>query len=152
MIREGDLSSADQEGFARWLVRSVAGVSPALARELARAANAEEGWAGAADALMGAVESYRNEEFAPAWVLGPDGEPVGLSAARIPGVDAGSYRTFGSMNEAADAFYGRLVKDARLDEGKKRASRTLRRAGDKVRAAIEGVRRDMTPPRRRTRF
>ncbi|MYA96027.1 MAG: fibronectin/fibrinogen-binding protein [Nitrospinae bacterium] len=143
MIREEVPGSADQEELARWLVRSVAGVSPALARELARASNAEESWAGAADALMGFVESYQKKEFAPAWVLGAGGAPVGLSAARIPGVDADSYRAFDSMNEAADAFYGRLVKDARLGEGKKRASRTLRRAGDKVRAAIEGVRRDL---------
>ena len=143
MIREADLGSASREEFARWLVRSVAGVSPALARTLARASNAEEGWAGAADALLGAVESYQRKEFSPAWVLGGGGEPTGLSAARIPGADAASYRAFDSMNEAADAFYGRLVKGARLDERKKRVSKTLRRAGERVRSSIEAVRRDL---------
>ena len=143
MIREADLGSASREEFARWLVRSVASVSPALARELALASNADEGWAGAADALMGVIAGYQKKEFSPAWVLGAGGGPVALSAAGIAGVDAGSYRAFDSMNEAADAFYVRFVKDARLDEGKKRASRTLRRAGDRVRASIEGVRRDL---------
>ena len=47
------------------------------------------------------------------------------------------------MNEAADAFFGRLVHDDRLDEQKTRVAKTLRRAGDRVRASIEGVRRDM---------
>ncbi len=143
MIREGDLGSAGQEEFARWLVRSVAGVSPALARALAGASKSGAEWAGAADALMGAVESYQKKEFSPAWVLGAGGEPAGLSAARIPDADPASYRAFDSMNEAADAFYGGLVKDARLDERKKRVSKTLRRAGDRVRASIEAVRRDM---------
>ncbi|MCY3823089.1 MAG: NFACT RNA binding domain-containing protein [Nitrospinae bacterium] len=143
MIREADLGSADQEEFARWLVRSVAGVSPALARALAGASNADAEWAGAADALLGAVESYKKRDFSPAWVLGAGGEPAGLSAARTPGADAASYRAFDSMNEAADAFYGRLVKDARLDERKKRVSKTLRRAGERVRSSIEAVRRDL---------
>ena len=143
MIREEDLSSAGREEFARWLVRSVAGVSPVLARALASASKAEEGWAGAADALMSAVESYQKKEFFPAWVLGAGGEPHALSAAGTPGADAASYRAFDSMNEATDAFYGRLVKDARLDERKKRVSKTLRRAGERVRSSIEAVRRDL---------
>jgi len=66
MICKGDLASAGREEFARWLVRSVAGVSPALARELASASNAEEEWAGAADALLGAVQSYQKRDFTPA--------------------------------------------------------------------------------------
>ena len=143
MIREADLASAGQEAFARWLVRSVAGVSPALARELALASGSGDGWTGAVEALMGAVDSYRKKEFSPAWMLGAGGEPVGLNAARIASVDAARYRAFSSMNEAADAFYGRLVNDARLDERKKTVSRMLRRAGDRVRASIEGVRRDL---------
>ena len=143
MIREADLGSAGQDEFARWLVRSVAGVSPALSRELASASKSGEEWAGAVDALMDAVESYRKKEFSPAWLLGAGGEPVALSAARIPGVDAASYRAFGSMNEAADAYFGRLVNDARLGEQKKKVAKTLRRAGDRVRASIEGVRRDL---------
>lgn len=143
MIHEADLSSAGREDFARWLVRSVAGVSPALARALARASGANEGWTGAADALMSVVESYQKKEFSPAWLLGADGEPVSLSAARIPRVDAASYRAFDSMNEAADAFYGRLVKGSRLGERKKRVARTLRRAGERVRSSIEAVRRDL---------
>ncbi len=143
MIREADIGSADQEEFARWLVRSVAGVSPALARELAGASCADEGWTGAADALMGAVESYRRREFAPAWLLGADGEPHALNAARIAGVDVASYRAFDSMNEAADAFYGRIVHDTRLDERKKGVSKMLRRAGERVRSSIEAVRRDL---------
>ena len=143
MIAEANLSSATREEFAKWLVRSVTGVSPALARELSLLSGADEEWAGAADALMGAIESYRKKEFTPAWVLGADGEPVGLSAARIPGMVTASYRSFSSMNEAADAFYGRLVKDAQLNEQKKRVSKTLRRAGERVRSSIEGVRRDL---------
>ena len=143
MIREADIDSTDQKEFARWLVRSVAGVSPVLARELALASGDGEGWAGAADALMGVIESYQNKEFAPAWILGADGEPMGLSAARIAGGDAAKYRAFDSMNEAADAFYGRLVRDFRLDERKKVVSRMLRRAGNRVRSSIEGVRRDL---------
>lgn len=143
MMREADLSSAGREEFARWLVRSVAGVSPALARALARASVANEGWAGAADALMSVVESYQKKEFSPGWLLGADGEPESLSAARIPGVDAASYRAFDSMNEAADAFYGRLVKGSRLDERKKGVSKALRRAGERVRSSIEAVRRDL---------
>ena len=143
MIREADIDSTDQKEFARWLVRSVAGVSPVLARELALASGDGEGWAGAADALMGVIESYQNKEFAPAWILGADGEPMGLSAARIEGGDAAKYRAFGSMNEAADAFYGRLVRDSRLDERKNVVSRMLRRAGNRVRSSIEGVRRDL---------
>ncbi len=143
MMREADLSSAGQEEFARWLVRSVAGVSPALARALARASGADEGWTGAADTLMSVVESYQKKEFSPAWLLGADGEPESLSAARIPGVDAASYRAFDSMNEAADAFYGRLVKCSRLDERKKGVSKALRRAGERVRSSIEAVRRDL---------
>ncbi len=143
MIREEDIDSADQKEFSKWLVRSVAGVSPALAREITSASNAEGGWAGAADALMGAVESYRKKEFSPAWVLGESGEPVGLSAAKIASGDAAKYRPFDSMNEAADAFYGRSTKEFRLDERKKVVARMLRRAGDRVRASIEGVRRDL---------
>ncbi len=143
MIREANLGSASREDFARWLVRSVAGVSPVLARELALASGDGEGWAGAADALMGVIESYQNKEFTPAWVLGESGESVGLNAARITGGDAAKYRAFGSMNEAADAFYGRLVRDSRLDERKKMVSRMLRRAGNRVRSSIEGVRRDL---------
>ena len=143
MIREADLGSTDLEEFAHWLVRSVTGVSPALARALASASKSDEGWAGAADALMRVIESYQKKEFSPAWVLGEGGEPAGLSAAGTPGTDAASYRAFGSMNEAADAFYGRLVKDARLDEQKKRVSKTLRRAGERVRSSIEAVRRDL---------
>ena len=119
MMAEANLSSATREEFAKWLVRSVTGVSPALARELSLLSGADEEWAGAADALMGAIESYRKKEFTPAWVLGADGEPVGLSAARIPGMVTASYRSFSSMNEAADAFYGSLVKDAQLNEQKK---------------------------------
>ena len=144
MMREADLSSASLEEFARWLVRSVAGVSPALARALARASGANEGWTGAADALMSVVESYQKKEFSPAWMLGADGEPQALSAARIAGMDAAKYRAFDSMNEAADAFYGRLVKGSRLDEQKKRVAKTLRRAGERVRSSIEAVRRDLT--------
>ena len=143
MIHEADLSSAGREEFARWLVRSVAGVSPALARELAGASNAEEGWVAAADALMSVVESCQKKEFSPAWMLGAGDEPHALSAARIAGMDAASYRAFDSMNGAADAFYGRLVKGSRLDEQKKRVARTLRRAGERVRSSIEAVRRDL---------
>lgn len=143
MIHGAGHDSADPKEFARWLVRSVAGVSPVLARELALCSSADEGWMGAVDALMGTIESYRKKEFAPAWVLGADGGPAGLSAARIAGSDAASYRTFGSMNEAADAFYGRIVNDDRLDEQKKRVSKTLRRAGERVRSSIEAVRRDL---------
>ncbi len=143
MIHGADLGSADPKEFARWLVRSIAGVSPALARELAGASNAEEGWVAAADALMSVVESCQKKEFSPAWMLGAGGEPHALSAARIAGMDAASYRAFGSMNEAADAFYGRLVKGSRLGERKKRVARTLRRAGERVRSSIEAVRRDL---------
>ncbi len=143
MIHGANLDSADPKEFARWLVRSVAGVSPALARDLALCSSTYEGWMGAVDTLMSVIESYRKKEFAPAWVLGADGNPVGLSAARIGGSNAATYRLFGSMNEAADAFYGSLVNDDRLDEQKKRVSKTLRRAGDRVRASIEAVRRDL---------
>ena len=143
MIREEDIDSADQKEFSKWLVRSVAGVSPVLARELALASGDGDGWTGVADALMGVIESYQKKEFAPAWILGADGEPAGLSAARIGGGDAGKYRAFDSMNEAADAFYGRSTKEFRLDERKKVVTRMLRRAGDRVRASIEGVRRDL---------
>ena len=143
MIRGADLSTASQEEFARWLVRSVTGVSPALARVLASGSSANEAWSGAANALIQVIESYKRREFTPAWLLGGDGEPHALSAARIPGVNAASCRVFDSMNEAADAFYGRLVNDARLEERKKGISKTLRRAGDRVRGAIEAVRRDL---------
>lgn len=143
MIHGANLGSAEPKEFARWLVRSVAGVSPGLARELAGASNAEEGWSGAADALMSVVESYQKKEFSSAWVLDGGGNPAGLSAAQIPGARSASYRAFGSMNEAADAFYGSLVDDDWLDEQKKRVSKTLRRAGDRVRASIEAVRRDL---------
>ena len=47
------------------------------------------------------------------------------------------------MNEAADAFYGRLVEDAHLIERKKGVAKVLRRAEDRVRASIEAVRRDL---------
>lgn len=143
MIHGANLGSADPKEFARWLVRSVAGVSPALAREISGISRPDEEWSGAVDALMGAIEHYRKKEFAPAWILGADGNPVGLSAARIGGSNAAKYRLFGSMNEAADAFYGSLVNDDRLDEQKKRVSKILRRAGDRVRASIEAVRRDL---------
>ena len=143
MIHGASLGCASREEFARWLVRSVAGVSPALARELALASGADEGWTGAADALMGAVVSYRKKEFAPAWALGAGGEPVGLSAARIPGINTDSYRVFDSMNEAADGFYGRLVKGAHLDERKQSVSKTLRRARNRLRASIKAVQKDL---------
>ncbi len=143
MMREADLRSATREEFAGWLVRSVTGVSPALARELARASSADEEWAGAADALMGAIESYRKKEFTPAWLLGEGGDPVGLSAARIAGSDAASYRVFDSMNDAADAFYGRLVKGARLGERKRKVSKMLRRVQERIRGSIEAVRGDL---------
>ncbi len=143
MIHKANLASADRAEFARWLVRTVAGVSPALAREISLISGSGDGWTGAVDALTGAIESYRKREFAPAWVLGPDGGPVGLSAARIPDANPGTYRAFDSMNEAADAFFGRFVKDARLVERKKRIARTLRRAGDRLDVSIEAVRRDL---------
>ena len=143
MIHGANLDSAEPEEFARWLVRSIAGVSPALAREISGISGPDEEWAGAADALVDVIGSYRRREFAPAWVLGGDGNPVGLNAAQIPGASSASYRAFGSMNEAADAFYGRLVKGARLGEEKKRVAKTLRRAGDRVRSSIEAVGRDL---------
>ena len=143
MIHGANLGSAEPEEFARWLVRSIAGVSPALAREISGISGPDEEWAGAADALVDVIGSYRRREFAPAWVLGGDGNPVGLNAAQIPGASSASYRAFGSMNEAADAFYGRLVKGARLGEEKKRVAKTLRRAGDRVRSSIEAVGRDL---------
>ena len=107
MIRGADLSSATREEFAKWLVRSVTGVSPALARKLSLLSGADEEWAGAADALMGAIESYRKKEFTPAWVLGAGRRSCRVErgsesqAAMRP-----SYRAFDSMNEAADAFFG----------------------------------------------
>ena len=152
MMREADLRSATREEFAKWLVRSVTGVSPALARELSRASCADADWAGAADALMGAVESYRKKEFTPAWLLGEGGDPVGLNAARIAGGDAASYRSFSSMNEAADAFYGSLVKDAQLNERKKRVSKMLRRAQERIRGSMEAVRGDLESAREAEAF
>ena len=143
MIHGAKLDSADPKEFARWLVRSVAGVSPVLACEISGISRHDEEWSGAVDALMGAIEHYRKKEFAPAWILDGGGNPVGLNAAQIPEARSASYRAFGSMNEAADAFYGSLVNDDRLDEQKKRVSKTLRRAGDRVRASIEAVRRDL---------
>lgn len=143
MIHGADLGSADPKEFARWLVRSVAGVSPALAREISGTSGPHEEWSGAVDALMGVFGSYRKKEFAPAWVLDGGGNPVGLNAARIPGMDAGSYRAFDSMNEAADTFYGSLVNVTRLEDQKTRVSKTLRRAGERVRSSIEAVRRDL---------
>lgn len=142
MFEESNLRSAAPEEFARWLVRSVGGLSPAVARELARASRADEGWAGAADALTRVILGYRRREFAPAWVLGADGSPVGLSAVRIPGAEPASRRAFGSMNEAADAFYEKILRDARLEERKKGASRILRRARERVRRAIDAARED----------
>ena len=143
MIHGADLGSADPKEFARWLVRSIAGVSPALAREISGISGPHEEWSGAVDALMGVFGSYRKKEFVPAWVLDGGGNPVGLNAARIPGMDAGSYRAFDSMNEAADAFYGSLVNVTRLEDQKTRVSKTLRRAGERVRSSIEAVRRDL---------
>ena len=101
---------------------------------------------------MGAVESYRKKEFTPAWLLGEGGDPVGLNAARIAGGDAASYRSFSSMNEAADAFYGSLVKDAQLNERKKRVSKMLRRAQERIRGSMEAVRGDLESSREAEAF
>lgn len=147
MIAESNLRSAAPEEFARWLTRSVGGVSPALAEALAGASRAEEGWAGAADALMGAIRSYRRREFAPAWVLGPDGRPLGLSAVRLHGARPDSRRAFASMNEAADSFYESVWRDARLEERKRGASKVLRRARERVRRAIDAARGDLNAAR-----
>lgn len=147
MIAESNLRSAAPEEFARWLTRSVGGVSPALASAIAGASRAGEGWAGAADALMGAIQSYRRREFAPAWVLGPDGRPLGLSAVRLHGARPDSRRAFASMNEAADSFYGSVWRDARLEERKKSVSKVLRRARERVRRAIDAARGDLNAAR-----
>ncbi len=142
MMREANLQTAAPEEFARWLVRSVGGVSPAIASELAGVSGPDGGWTGAVDAWMGMVRSYRRREFAPAWVLGADGRPAGLRAVGAPGARPGSSRAFDSMNEAADAFYRTVLGDARLEERKKQASRILGRARGRVRRALDAARRD----------
>lgn len=142
MVREANLHAAAREEFARWLVGAVGGVSPAIARELSGVSCADEGWAGAVDAWMRMVRSYRRREFAPAWVLGADGRPVGLRAVGAPGARPGASRAFCSMNEAADAFYRAVLGDARLEERKKGVSRTLSRAQGRVRRALDAARRD----------
>ena len=138
MLEEAKPGSAKE--FARWLVRSVRGVSPALAAEIADVSCAEEGWEGAAEALLGVVRNYRDRAFTPGWAPGEEGKPAVLTAVEVGGAPR---RAFGSMNEAADAFYGSLVQTARLEARKRAAARLLRRAQERISGAIAAVRRDL---------